>query len=115
MSSSANLPQPAPWLSFRQGERPKYFTERPIGVCVFAVVLARVPLPPEPREPSVKDVTVLCAGRIGMDNNWGWVQLEQGTKEIIALDLEGLHVPIGKWIYMQMEYAPEEEIPHVDP
>ena len=101
-----HVTNPAPVLAFRQGERPRFFKECPgSGVEVFAVALVQLPELPLPREPHTSSVSVVCACRQGMDNNWGWVQMEPGSKEIVALELEQWRFQLGQWVYLKMEYS----------
>lgn len=73
----------------------------------YAVMLHKVPDFPGNKHPESSSLTVLCAGQYTTEKGvldgaraWGWVHLENDTKQLIGYALQSMNAPLDKWFYL---------------
>lgn len=101
-----------PVLALRAYENREYsritgMEERPPLHDEYLVMLAPLPPPPKPRTESAQPHAVICCGSTGNPARWGWIGLEDGTKEAIGRDLEEFGAEPGCWYLMTLKVDPE--------
>ena len=101
-------------LALRPGESIRFYEDAPEKYrYLYIVCLCSVPEFPDDVYKTCRGFAVCCARwqRWAMDKEptFGWVHLDQSTKEAIGEDLEQMNVDTDRWYYMTVSPAEEEE------